>query len=327
MSTRDILLEHLADGRFHSGQALAQAAGVSRAAIWKQLRRLEELGLEVVARPGRGYRLGQPLELLDSGRILGALDAGVRARVERMEVFSRVASTNGYLLGLPAGDPRRPARLCLAEYQSAGRGRRSRRWISPFGANIYLSVGWRFREMPPGLPALALCLGVACAEALGALGARGLQLKWPNDLWWHERKLGGLLLEIRGEAGGSCDVVAGIGLNVCMPGRPAGGIGQPWVDLREVLGQQRPHRSELAAALVNRMVPVLEGYAETGFAPFRARWEALDALAGREVELYQGDAVITGVAEGVDAQGAIRIRTGQRHARYVSGEVSLRLRG
>ncbi|HYW93481.1 MAG TPA: bifunctional biotin--[acetyl-CoA-carboxylase] ligase/biotin operon repressor BirA [Gammaproteobacteria bacterium] len=326
MSTRDALLQLLADGRVHSGQDLAQALGISRAAVWKQLRRLEELGLEVRPEPGRGYRLARPLELLDRDRILGKLGTGARDQLESLELFPQIDSTNEHLLDLPASAGPRPARACLAEHQSAGRGRRGRRWLSPFAANLYLSVRWRFDETPPGLAALALCLGVASAEALHAAGAGDVRVKWPNDLLWHDRKLGGILLEIRGEAAGRCDTVVGIGLNVSMPAEAGAGIDQPWVDLDEVLGRARPHRNELAAGLLDHLIAALARFGEAGFAPFRARWARVDAIARREVEVQCAGATVTGVAEGIDREGALRVRVGDRIRHYVSADVSLRIR-
>ncbi|HYW05086.1 MAG TPA: bifunctional biotin--[acetyl-CoA-carboxylase] ligase/biotin operon repressor BirA [Gammaproteobacteria bacterium] len=326
MSTREALLQLLADGRVHSGEDLAQRLAITRAAVWKQLRRLEQLGLEIRPEPGRGYRLVRPLELLDRARILEALSPVARERLESLEIFPQIASTNAHLLDLPASAGPRPARACLAEHQSAGRGRRGRAWLSPFAANIYLSVRWRFDETPPGLSALALCIGVASAEALHAAGAGDVRVKWPNDLLWQDRKLGGVLLEIRGEAAGRCDVVVGIGLNVSMPPEAGRGIDQPWVDLDEVLGGRRPHRNDLAAGLLERLTAALARFGEGGFTPFRARWAGVDAIAGREVDLQRGDATVTGIADGVDDEGALRLRVGDRIVRYVSGDVSLRIR-
>ncbi|MDX1654152.1 MAG: biotin--[acetyl-CoA-carboxylase] ligase, partial [Candidatus Competibacteraceae bacterium] len=229
------LLEVLGDGRFHSGEELARALGVSRAAVWKHLNSLGRRGLEVHAVRGRGYRLPNPLELLDPEGIRAQLSPSVQGRLAQLEVFDQIDSTNSYLLtrakaGAPGGS------VCLAERQSAGRGRRGRQWISPFAANLYLSVLWRYPDGPALLSGLSLAVGVAMARALEGVGVVGVGLKWPNDLLWRDQKLGGILLEFGGESSGPCQVVTGVGLNVTMPKEPALDIDQPWPDLTTVLG-------------------------------------------------------------------------------------------
>ena len=310
------VLRILADGRFHSGEAVAARLGISRALVWKALKSLETLGVEVHAVRGRGYRLAQPLELLDVDLIRDALGAAAD-RLERLELLDQVDSTNAYLLAQAGAAPH----ACLAEHQHAGRGRRGRQWVSPFGANLYLSLSWPFDSRP--LEGLSLAVAVALMRSLHRAGAEGLGLKWPNDVLWQGRKLGGILLEMSGEAGGAMRAVVGIGLNLHMP-RSTAGIDQPWTDLQSVLG--RPcSRNRIAGELLNELVDALEAFAGAGMQPFMDEWAAYDLAYDRPIELHLPDRVVAGVARGIDETGALLVAHGDTLQRYFSGEVSLRM--
>jgi BirA family biotin operon repressor/biotin-[acetyl-CoA-carboxylase] ligase len=309
-----------------SGDALARAAGVTRAAIWKRIVALREVGLEVDATPGRGYSLATPVELLDRDRILASLPASAAALVEGLEVAWRVDSTNSELLRGPT--PARAAVL-FAEHQTGGRGRRGRAWASPLGANLYLSVSRPFRGGLARLAGLALVAGVAVADALRALGC-GARLKWPNDLVLEApdgtlRKLGGLLVEGGGEHAGPVRAVIGLGLNVRMPGRAAAPIDQPWADLGDCIGAA-VSRNDVAAAMVAALLPALERFDAEGLAPFLDAYAELDALAGRPVLVRAGERTCAGEAVGVDPSGALRVRLEDGRVQvHHAGEVSVRL--
>lgn len=327
----DGLLEALADGRFHSGEDLARAAGVTRAAVWKQAARLAELGLELQRVPGRGYRIEGGLDLLDPAAVRAALGAEARAALEVVEVHRSIDSTNTQL------GERVAARhaACLAEHQSAGRGRVGRRWVSPFGANLYCSVAWTFDAVPPGIQALALAAGAAVAQAIDPAGRFGVRLKWPNDLVAGDRKLGGVLVEMRGEPPGRTRVVVGVGLNVRMPAAAAAAIDQPWTDLATLAASALPQgsgapppRNELAAGVIDALVQMLTRFARDGFAASYESWSARDALRGRDVAVSSGDgAALRGIARGIDRDGALRLEVDGSVRRMVIGEVSLRRAG
>ena len=208
-----LLLVLLADGRLHSGEWLAKELAVSRAAVWKGVERLRALGVEVQALPRRGYCLANPVELLDARRICAELGPQRKAQLRGLALEFDIDSTNARLLAA-APPPPSQADACRAELQHAGRGRRGRRWIAPFGSGITLSVAWTFRDGAGALSALSLAVGVALSRALSRAGAAGVALKWPNDIWFQDRKIGGVLIELRAEAGGPTHVVIGIGLNV-----------------------------------------------------------------------------------------------------------------
>ena len=317
----------LADGEPHSGEQLAREFGVTRAAVWKQMAKLGDWGLEVVAVPGVGYRLARRIELLDAAMLRAALLPHTAARVTKLEVFTELGSTNRYLLDVPA-----PAggelQVCLAEYQSAGRGRRGRRWSTPLGAGLCLSVGWRFAETPADLAALTLAVGVVVRRALAAVAGVGVALKWPNDLVWDDRKLGGILLELSAEAQGGCHVVAGLGLNVELPPASLRSLSD-WprgaVDLATARHGSAPSRVVLAAALIEALAELFARYATVGFSAYRADWRAADYLKGRRVTLDVASGAVSGTAVGIEADGALLIETspGARR-RVISGDVSVR---
>jgi BirA family biotin operon repressor/biotin-[acetyl-CoA-carboxylase] ligase len=322
MQRHQQLLGLLADGCFHSGAALGCTLGVGRTTVWQLVRALEARGLDVYAVPGKGYRLAQPVELLAEERLLAELGPAARALLGSLAILPEVDSTNRFLLegarlGLASGS------ACLAEHQSAGRGRRGRRWVSPLGANVYLSVLWRFDTAPEGAQMLGLAVGVATARALLELGVRDLGLKWPNDLMVAERKAGGLLLEIEGESSGPWSVAVGVGVNVSTPAAAAAQIDQPWCDLRGA--GLEAGRNRVAGRLLSHLLMALARFEREGFAPFRAHWERLDAVRGRNVRVEASDRVTHGRASGVDETGALLVVAGGAVQRVVAGEVSLRL--
>ena len=322
MDRNHAILHVLADGHFHSGETLAKSLGITRAAVWKKVHALEKLGLSVFRVPGKGYRLADPLQLLDSGSIAESLSPEVRRGLKAVTVLDSVDSTNTWL-GERSDDPQ----VCFAEFQSAGRGRRGRSWVSPFAANLYLSLSWRFDEWPPGFTALGMVTAIAAVRALDSLGVRDVRIKWPNDLVAAGRKLGGVLIDIQGEPPGATRAVIGLGLNVRMPAAAAQDIDQPWMDLATLTDGNPPERNRLAAALVESLVQAMGEFAEAGFAAFSADWQALDLVAGRAVALHSHEQTVTGVAAGVDEQGALLLKTPQGLKRFVSGDLSLRIAG
>jgi len=321
------LLALLADGALHSGADLAVRLGVSRAAVWKTVGELREHGVGVESLPRSGYRLPHPVELLDAACIGGELDRRGWQLGERLEVLFETGSTNTHLYDAPAPLPGEP-RVTFAELQQAGRGRRGRSWLAPFGSGLTFSVGWTFADMPAGLPALGLAIGVGVAQALQSIGLADARVKWPNDLVWQRRKLGGLLLQLRSEAGGAASVVAGLGINVALPPKARTLLdvpgAQPVTDLSEALGGGLPRRNVLAATLAAALLDTLDEFARDGYAAFAPRWGALDALAGAQVRIEQADGGIDGEACGADADGALLVRVAGQVQRFYSGDVSLR---
>jgi BirA family transcriptional regulator, biotin operon repressor / biotin---[acetyl-CoA-carboxylase] ligase len=244
-----------------------------------------------------------------------------------LELLFNVDSTNTRLLR-SAPPPPGTADVCVSELQHAGRGRLGRRWISPFGGGIAMSLGWTCSDVVRTLPALSLGVGVAVSRALARAGAEGISLKWPNDIWFRDRKLGGVLIELRAEAGGPAHVVIGVGLNVSLPGEARREIEASGVAVAAVTDacKMAPSRNLVAGAILDELLSMLVQYERLGFSAFRDAWTALDGLKDRPVQVVVGGTAIFGIARGVDSDGALLLETKERMQRFVSGEASLRLR-
>ena len=322
------LLGLLADGELHSGERLATALGVTRAAVWKLVAELRERGIAVVSHERRGYSLERPVELLTLAALQRAAGAaGLVLPVDTSVVFE-LGSTNAVLHAAPAPAPGAP-RLLFAELQTAGRGRRGRDWIAPFGSGLTFSLAWSFAEWPDDLSALGLALGVCVVDALRDLGAAGVELKWPNDIVHQHAKLGGLLLQMRSEAGGPTSVVAGLGLNLDLPARAHEALATPGAtpvtDLAHACAGLVPGRVEVAACVAGRMLEGLAQFARAGFAPFADDWSRFDSLRDARVTVLRHDGELEGIARGTDSDGALRVETAAGVLERVhAGDVSLR---
>ncbi|MDP9082233.1 MAG: biotin--[acetyl-CoA-carboxylase] ligase [Pseudomonadota bacterium] len=321
-----LLLVLLADGQLHSGEDLARELAVSRAAVWKAVQRLRASGVEVQALARRGYRLPRAVELLDARRIGGELNQRRAAHLRNLELLFQVDSTNTRLLAA-APPPVGMADACLSELQHAGRGRRGRRWLAPFGSGIAMSVSWTFGEAAGALSALSLAVGVALARALERAGASGIGLKWPNDIIFQDRKIGGVLIELRAEASGPAHVVIGVGVNVFLPETARREIAATGVSVAAAADActHAPSRNLLAGAILDELLSMLGRFEREGFAAFRDAWRALDVLEGRPARVLIADRVISGTARGVNQEGALLLETGDGVQRFVSGEASLRM--
>jgi BirA family transcriptional regulator, biotin operon repressor / biotin---[acetyl-CoA-carboxylase] ligase len=321
-----LLLVLLADGEVHSGESLARELRLTRAGIWKGIERLRALGIEVQALARRGYRLASPVELLDMRRITAELAEERKPHLGRLELLFEVDSTNTRLLAAAPPSPG-SADVCMSELQHAGRGRLGRRWIAPFGGGIAMSLGWTCADVIRTLPALSLGVGVAVSRALVRAGAEGISLKWPNDIWFRDRKLGGVLIELRAEAGGPAHVVIGVGVNVSLPDGVRREIENSGVSVAAAADAcTRPlSRNVIAGAILDELLSMLLQYERFGFARFRDAWMGLDALQGRRAQVVIGETAISGVARGVDSEGALLLETTDGIQRFVSGEAGLRL--
>jgi BirA family transcriptional regulator, biotin operon repressor / biotin---[acetyl-CoA-carboxylase] ligase len=316
------LIEQLADGRFHSGESLGQEMGISRAAVWKMIPRLEELGLEVYAISGKGYRLAAPFEPLDPSIMQQQLTSESSQYLAGIEVLRELDSTNRYLLQAAAGGANSGS-VCLAEYQYGGRGRRGRNWASPYGGNIYLSLLWRFNDGAARLGGLSLAVAVALMRLLQELGVEKAGIKWPNDILVEGKKLAGILSDVAGESHGPCHVVIGIGMNYQMSQSQAASIGQPWVDLSQLNLKQG--RNEVAGRLIHHLLLMLTAYQKQGLSAFIDEWRQWDLARDNPITIQHGDKGIDGVARGIDEQGLLLVEHGEALHKYASGEVSLRL--
>jgi BirA family biotin operon repressor/biotin-[acetyl-CoA-carboxylase] ligase len=323
---RAALVRLLADGRFHSGARLAQQLEVSRTTVWKQVRELGDWGLETHSVPRRGYRLARALDLLDATTVRAELTPPAAAALRNLQVVDELASTNATLLSVTDLPPGR-FDLCVAEFQTAGRGRRGRVWIAPYASGVCLSCSWSFRESPPQLSALSLAVGVAVLRALHGAGIVDAQLKWPNDVLLGGRKLGGILCELRAEAAGPAYVVIGVGLNVRLPPAARAAIGTAGLavtDLAEALREDLPSRSVLVARIATALHAVMHEFGHGGLQALLSEWRGADALRNQAVQVLADGGMRTGIARGIDGDGALKVEFADGVERIVYGEVSLR---
>ncbi len=279
------LMRLLSDGEVHSGEQLGETLGISRAAVWKQLKKLQALGVELVAVKGRGYRLAQPLEPLEGAKIVERLPAQARHHLARLFVEDQLPSSNEYLRqrfeqGAGHGE------VCLVELQTAGRGRRGRVWSTPWGQSLMLSLGWRFESGIAVLEGLSLAVGVVVAQVLEQHGVAP-KLKWPNDILLSEQgdgpddalgKLAGILIEVTGDAAGPCEVVIGMGMNLWLPHAQRAAIDQPVAALFERLPDIS--RNQLASEVVAGLLAMLANFEQDGFSTWRDAWNQRHAYAG-----------------------------------------------
>ncbi|GAB1263656.1 bifunctional biotin--[acetyl-CoA-carboxylase] ligase/biotin operon repressor BirA [Aurantivibrio infirmus] len=315
------IIRLLADGKVHSGEELGEILGVSRTAVWKQLKKLENIGLSLNIVKGKGYQLERGIELLEADEIQRNLTDEVANLVLELDLHRSIGSTNSHAISRAnSGDSH--GYICLAEHQSEGRGRHGRRWISPFARNVYLSIVWEYDGGAAVLEGLSLAVGVAIVQALSENGIEGVQLKWPNDLLWKGKKLAGVLLEMTGDAAGRCKVIVGIGLNVGMLSQEASEVDQAWVGLSSI--NDGVSRNKLVSSLLNNLLPLLDDYDEKGFAPLRDAWESLDYFRENEVEIRSGEQITVGKVCGVTDSGALRLQNRSGEQLIFGGEASLR---
>lgn len=316
------LLSLMADGCFHSGTALGKALGITRAAVWQHMQQLHTLGLHVDAISGKGYRLSQSLDLLDSTGILAEMKPAFRQQIGSFAIIPCVDSTNTYLRERPL--PERGMSICLAEFQSHGRGRMGRSWVSPFASNIYLSMAWQFDHGSERLAGFSLVVALAIVRALKRLGLEDVGIKWPNDVFWQQAKLAGVLIEASGEMHGASRVILGLGLNVNMPAQAAAEIDQPWTDLRQA--NISLARNTIAACLIEELIHIITLFGEHGFAYFREEWSEYDLCLNRHVRIMlSGDTHYQGIARGVDATGLLLLEQSDGIKAHASGDVHLRI--
>jgi BirA family biotin operon repressor/biotin-[acetyl-CoA-carboxylase] ligase len=317
------LLRILADGRFHSGERLGRSLRVSGAGVLDLVRRLEDLGLRVSRVRGRGFRVAENPDLIETD-ILAARLNEVSPEL-RLEVLDECPSTNTLLAErAAAGAPHGTVLVC--EHQSAGRGQRGNLWASRVGGSLAFSILWRFAQGAGTFGGLSLAMAVGSARALERLGIRGVQVKWPNDLVLKGRKLGGILIELSGDVRGPSAAIVGVGINVRLNRPMRGRIRSPAADIASQ-GGIAPSRTALLGALLPSLAESLAQFSREGFSPFREEWLRLHAWRGRRVALSTADRrVAEGKIVGIAEDGALMLASARGVERFHSGELSLRLR-
>jgi len=307
------IIESLNSRGFVSGEVLAKQAGISRTAIAKHIAALEEYGVEIYSVKGKGYKLANTISLIDEKKLTTAIN-------QRCFYFDEIASTNAFFLKnvdeLNSGD------ICVAEYQSAGRGRRGRTWVSPYGCHLYCSMYWSLSQGMAQAAGLSLVVACSLVKALESFKVEGLGVKWPNDIYLNGKKLAGVLIEMNGQADSNCHLVIGIGINVSMSQAQGEKIDQAWSDLSD----QEPslNKTDLMVALQKQLHEDLIEFESHGMKIFLPRWQEIDIFYGKEVKLLMGNNKVFGTCRGIDESGAILLDTTNGLEAFVGGEISLR---
>lgn len=317
---RETLIQKLVKGDFLSGQALGEELGVSRAAISKHIAALQEMGFDIFSVTGKGYRLAEPIELLSEDEITAYI--AKQAIAPKVEVHSVIDSTNSYLMRrLPHQNT--PGQVCIAEYQSAGRGRRGRQWISPFGSHIYMSMYWHLEQGMSAAMGLSVVAALAVSDAIKKLYNTEVELKWPNDIYYNGVKLAGILIDLEGQAMEPCHCVIGIGLNINMPVKSAEMVDQPWIDLTKAIADT-VDRNILAAEIIIALMQRLNTHRQTGINTMVDEWQNQDFYINKPVSLITGDKSTRGICRGINMQGALLLEVNGKVSPVYGGEVSLR---
>lgn len=310
------ILAALSGQSFVSGEELAKQCGVSRTAISNHIGSLEDYGVEIYSVKGKGYKLANPVSIINEEKLKSKIK-------NRCFYFDELPSTNAFLLKhvdeLNSGD------ICIAEYQSAGRGRRGRNWVSPYGCHLYCSLYWKLEQGMAQASGLSLVVACALVDTLKAFGIEGLGVKWPNDIYLNNKKLAGVLVEMTGQADSESHLVIGIGINLSMSKSQGEQIDQAWSDLSDHI--DCPEKTELVIALQKQLSEDLVKFEQDGMHAFLERWQAMDVFYNKNVKLLMGNNQVNGICKGIDNQGAILLETNKGIESFVGGEISLRSAG
>jgi BirA family biotin operon repressor/biotin-[acetyl-CoA-carboxylase] ligase len=318
------LLTHLAEGDFYSSIELSSALSLNQMVIYKYLEDLSTLGLEIIKIKDKGYQLNRKLEWLSATKIKQSLQTNTLSLLASLEIHPYLSSTNSYLLK-QIKTKATCTDVCFAEYQTHGRGRYGRQWVSPFGTNIYLSLSWLFKTGFASITGLSLAIGVAVVRALTEIGVDNIGLKWPNDIYWQDKKLGGILIELSNEVSQGCYAVIGLGLNLYLPKKETTSITQPWIDLEKIIPTAHYSRNYLSALLLNHLLAILVDFEQKTLKNYLPEWRQYDCMQGREVSIYKGQQRVNGIMIGVDDDGKLQLKehSGQIIA-FSSAEISFR---
>ncbi len=314
------ILKYLADGKFHSGEAIAAHFNVSRATVWNALQEAENLGIEIFSVRGRGYKLPQTLVLLDKQSIINNISQPYAWL--NLEVFDTIASTNSYLMQNMSAKTH--GTCVMANLQTSGRGRRGREWQASLGASLTFSLLWRFQSGAAALSGLSLAVGIALIRSLKELGITEAKLKWPNDVLVHQQKLAGILIELQGDMEGPSTAVIGVGINLNLSDAMINKIDQPVTDLRRIKNESI-NPNTLMASLLRHLTNVLQAFEQAGFESLITEWTSYHTYHLEPVRMLMPDgSEVAGVVQGITENGSLLVQTEHGLQKMMSGEISLR---
>jgi BirA family biotin operon repressor/biotin-[acetyl-CoA-carboxylase] ligase len=305
------IVEILSDEEIHDGTSIGSQLNITRTAVWKTIKKLENYGVPIVSIKGKGYSLVEQLILLDKSKILKL----IKNKNIELSLFETIDSTNCYLKKSISG---KKIKVCLAEQQTQGKGRFNRTWYSPFGQNIYLSLLYKFEKDISTLAGLSLIISLAIIETLASYDlVQAPLVKWPNDVVINNKKVAGNLVEVIAETNGVCHAIIGVGINVNMLDGKNSGITQEWTSIRKV-NQNYFDRNILSATLIDNLIVYLEEFERHGLSYFLKKWKSSDCLYKKEIALKFGTKKILGTVQGINDQGHLQMQLSDGSIKYFS---------
>lgn len=313
------LVTLLKDGEYHDGTTLGDKLNMTRSAVWKAIQKLNQYGIQISSIKNKGYAMTDPLILLDKQVIKKQLtDKNIE-----IDLFETLDSTNDFLKTFSAQDNKKKIRLCLSEQQTKGKGRLGRNWYSPFAQNIYFSCLYFFHKDLSELAGLSLIVSLAVAKTLSVYNSdKSFLVKWPNDIYYDNKKISGNLIEVQAETNNLCSAIIGIGINTNMLNDEKE-IAQPWTSLRAIT-HEYIDRNKLIASLANHLFSYLKKFESQGLSAFIKEWNDGDYLFNRDITLNHVDSKITGIANGINEQGHLLLKCSDGTLKtFSSGDTTL----
>lgn len=292
------IVKQLNDGKFHHSTTLGEKLNMTRVAIRQAIKKLDNYGIVIESSNSDGYQLIEPLVLLNRNCIKKSMQHKIN-----IDVLETIHSTMDYF-ATDHADKRINA--CFAEMQTAGRGRFNREWHAPFAQNINLSLQYPSAKDISQLAGLSLAVGLSICQTLEKYNlSKSLKLKWPNDLIYDNKKLGGILIECQTVSNGCHNAIIGIGINVNLLSNKQ--IAQPWTSLRNVTGSYID-RNRLSGQLLDDLLDHINTFINLGLAPFSKRWKSYDYLHGKQITLGNFNNKISGIVHGINQQGYLLLK-------------------
>ena len=291
----------LSNKEFITGTEIGKRLNISRTAVWKIIKVLNNYGIDIITDSKLGYKIKDELLLLDKDIIL----KGINSNPVELDIFESLNSTNEYLKSVDSSDYLN--HICLSEHQLSGNARLNRSWYSPFAQNIYFSIKHKFKKDISAISGLSLVLGLSIIKSLESLNLpNNFLIKWPNDIYYEDKKILGILTEVIGENNGDCNAIIGVGLNVNMIRIPNSN-NDNWTSLKKIIGQNLD-RNKICIALINNIVRDLEKFNILGFQHYLDEWKNYDYLAGKRINVTNHGDVIEGQYMGIDKGGNLLIK-------------------
>ncbi len=316
------LVRILSDGKFHSGSEIGKQLEVSRAAVWKQIKKLGDFGLTVHAVPGKGYQIPGGVDLLDRAKITQALGASSHDVAPCLDLVDVVDSTNLYVMDkiVKAIPDRRAPFVCISESQVAGRARYGRVWGSTFGSNVYLSMGAKIQQGVGSLEKVNAAASIAVLESL-MLGSDYCSVRWPNEIFAKDKKLGEVVSELKGDVAGVCHLVVGVSLNLRTPAMMARSKETENLAYLQELVQTGLDRNKVISGIIAILLGLYEALEADGLNSYLSRWPQYDALSEKAVQLVIDGQRVQGRVKGIDHSGRLKLETKEGLESFSGAEI------